>query len=91
MAVAPRCQRNGIGSALIKAGLEACQVKGYGAVVVLGHPTYYPKFGFRPSTEFGFKSEYEVPSEVFMALELKQSSLSEVSGAISYHPSFAAV
>jgi putative acetyltransferase len=91
MAVAPKCQRNGTGSALIKAGLEACRVKGYVAVVVLGHSTYYPKFGFRPSTEFGFKSEYDVPSEVFMALELQQNSLSEVSGVISYHPSFAAV
>lgn len=52
---------------------------------------FYPKFGFQPSTEFGFKSEYEVPREVFMALELKQNSLSEVSGVISYHPSFADV
>jgi putative acetyltransferase len=91
MAVAPKCQRNGTGSALIKAGLEVCKVKGYVAVVVLGHSTYYPKFGFRPSTEFDFKSEYDVPSEVFMALELQQNSLSEVSGVISYHPSFAAV
>ena len=91
MSVTPEYQRNGIGSALDKAGLEACKTEGYEAVVVLGHPSFYPKFGFQPSTEFGFKSEYDVPQEVFMALELRQNSLSEASGVISYHAEFSAV
>jgi len=91
MCVAPECQRSGFGTALVKAGLEASQAMGYEAVVVLGHPDYYPKFGFRPSTEFGFKSEYDVPREAFMALELKQHSLSEASGVVEYHPAFANV
>lgn len=88
VAVLPPCQRKGIGRALIEAGLKACTVKGYEAVVVLGHPAYYPKFGFRASTEFGFNCEYDVPDDAFMALELRQNALAGVSGVICYHPAF---
>jgi putative acetyltransferase len=52
MAVAPEHQRSGIGSALVRAGLEQCRQLGYQAVVVLGHPEYYPRFGFVPSVRF---------------------------------------
>lgn len=48
MAVKPEFQGIGIGSALVKAGLEACRVLGYSHVFVLGHPEFYPKFGFLP-------------------------------------------
>lgn len=61
MAVAPERQRQGIGSALVRAGLDQCGQMGFVAVVVLGHPEYYPRFGFRPSSEFGIDSAYEVP------------------------------
>lgn len=91
MAVVPRCQRTGIGSALVRAGLEACKLNGYEAVVVLGHPAYYPRFGFRPSIEFGFRSEYDVPSDTFMSLELQENSLSGASGIVTYHSAFAEV
>lgn len=91
MAVRPEHQRQGIGSTLVNAGLAACKDKGYKAAVVLGHPSYYPKFGFRPSVEFGIQSEYDVPNEAFMAIELQSNSLSEASGVISYHSAFAAV
>jgi len=53
MAVTPEHQRKGIGSALVRAGVERCKQLGLGAVVVLGHPKYYPRFGFSPSTRFG--------------------------------------
>jgi len=66
MAVAPKHQRKGIGSALVPYGLERCRQLGVGAVVVLGHPEYYPRFGFAPSSRFGIGCEYEVPEEVFM-------------------------
>ena len=47
-----------------------CRQLGFAAVVVLGHPEYYPRFGFSPSVRYGIRSEYDVPDEVFMALEL---------------------
>ena len=91
MAVSSQYQNKGIGSKLVKAGLERCKSLGYDAVVVLGHPNYYPKFGFIPSVEFGIKSEYEVPDEVFMILELVQGVLKNHKGIIKYHEAFNSV
>jgi putative acetyltransferase len=88
MAVAPDHQRQGIGSALVSAGLERCKQLGFGAVVVLGHPEYYPRFGFSPSSRFGIGCEYEVPEEVFMVLELQPGYLRGSSGTIKYHAAF---
>ena len=51
IAVFPEHQRKGIGSALIGSGLEQCRQAGYRIVIVLGHPSYYPRFGFSPAGE----------------------------------------
>lgn len=91
MAVAPEHQRKGIGSALVRAGLEQCEQLGYAAVVVLGHPEYYPRFGFSPSSRFGIYSEYEVPEDVFMAMELQLGALSGKTGRVKYHAAFSNV
>ena len=91
MAVLKKYQNKGIGSKLVKAGLEYCKSLGYDAVVVLGHPNYYPKFGFVPSTKYGIKSEYDVPDEVFMVLELVPGSLKNQKGIIKYHKAFDSV
>ena len=48
---------------------------GHAGVVVLGHPTYYPRFGFRPASRYGMQSDYAVPDDVFMALELHEGSI----------------
>lgn len=88
MAVAPAHQRKGFGSALVQAGLDRCRKLGCSAVVVLGHPPFYPRFGFSPSSRFGINSEYDVPEEVFMAVELEPDALSEVAGKIRYHEAF---
>ena len=88
MAVAPAQQRRGIGSALVRAGLDACRDRNAAGIVVLGHPEYYPRFGFRPSTEFGIRSEYDVPDEVFMVQELVPGSLSDRGGVVRYHAAF---
>ena len=91
MAVAPEHQRKGIGSALVRAGLEQCRHLGFVAVVVVGHTEYYPRFGFSPSSRFGIDTEYEVPEEVFMAVELEPEALSEKTGRVKYHNAFSKV
>jgi len=88
MAVLPEYQRHGVGSLLLNAGLDACQQMDVGAVVVLGHANYYPKFGFLPAVNFGIKSEYDVPSEVFMLKELIKDYLRSHEGTIRYHREF---
>ena len=88
MAVAPAHQRKGIGSGLVTAGLEKCKELGTGAVVVLGHTWFYPRFGFVPSVNYGINSEYDVPPEVFMVLELVPGYLQGVCGTIKFHPAF---
>ncbi len=88
MAVAPAFQRHGIGSLLVRAGLKSCAELGAVGVVVLGHPEYYPRFGFSAASGFGLECEYEVPSEVFMAMELNSGALQGHTGTIRYHPAF---
>lgn len=88
MAVLNKYQNRGIGSKLVKTGLEHCQSLGYDAVVVLGHPDYYPRFGFVPTVKYGIKSEYAVPDEVFMILELVPGCLKDHKGIIKYHEAF---
>jgi len=91
MAVIPKLQKKGIGSQLVKTGIDDCSTQGYDAIVVLGHAEYYPKFGFVPSVKYGIKSEYDVSDEVFMVLELKKGSLKDKTGIIKYHTAFGSV
>jgi putative acetyltransferase len=89
VAVLPDLQRRGIGSALIRAGLEQVRRGGFDGVVVLGHPDYYPRFGFVPASRFGLQCEYDVPSEAFMAVELVPGGLTDCAGRARYHAAFA--
>lgn len=91
MAVAPGYRRRGIGLALVRAGLERCREMGFGAVVVLGHPEYYPRFGFSPASRFALHCEYEVPEEAFMAMELQPGALDGKAGVVKYHAAFGSV
>ncbi len=91
MAVIPEQQREGIGSALVRAGLEQCKQLGFDAVVVLGHPEYYPRFGFLPAARFGIGCEFQAPEEAFMVLELQSGYLYGVSGTVKYHAVFSNV
>ncbi len=88
MSVAPEHQRRGIGSALVRAGLEQCRQMGIAAVVVLGHAKYYPRFGFTSASRFGLDSDYNVPEEVIMAMELQPGTLSGKTGKVKYHAAF---
>ncbi|CAM3726329.1 GNAT family N-acetyltransferase [Mesobacillus thioparans] len=91
MAVKPEYQNSGIGSALVTEGLKKCKSLGYQHVFVLGHPNFYPKFGFQPSKNFGIQAPFPVPDEVFMAIELEYGSLNGLEGKIEYPPAFNAV
>jgi putative acetyltransferase len=75
MAVLPSRQRLGIGSQLVQAGLAECKKIEQLIVVVLGHPEFYTRFGFKPSLTFGIRWEKDIPAEVFMVNELKEGAL----------------
>src|SRR5262245_53935669 len=88
VAVRPGLQKSGIGSALIEEGLKRCGKLGYGAAVLLGHPSYYPRFGFLPAHRFGLRCEFPSPPEAFMALELAPGGLEGAPATVRYHPLF---
>ena len=88
MAVRPAYQRQGIGSALVRAGLEACRRAGHRIVVVLGHAEYYPRFGFTPAGQRGVRAPFEVPDEAFMVLSLVDGGLDDVAGVVQYPAPF---
>ena len=73
--VLPDYQGQGIGSLLIRHGLQACDRLRSKAVVVLGSPKFYPRFGFILAKEKGLSCEYPVPDEAFMVLELQEGAL----------------
>jgi len=90
MSVLPAYQRGGVGSQLVRAGLAACREQGYTAVVVVGHPSFYPRFGFTPAHTYGLHCEFAVPREAFMVAVLDQQVLPQLAGLVRYRPEFAA-
>ena len=91
VAVSPDQQNKGIGAELCRAGLAACLQAGYDLAFVLGHPNYYPRFGFTPSAPLGLRCEFNVPDEAFMVTELVPGALHNKRGTVYYHPLFSGV
>jgi putative acetyltransferase len=91
VAVLPQHQRRGVGSTLVRRGLELCRKRGCEAVVVLGHAEYYPRFGFVPASRYGITSAYDVPDDVFMVAPLGPASLQGLSGRVTYDEAFGSV
>ena len=87
LGVVPSYQRQGIGKALVKVGLERSKQLGIALVVVLGHPSYYPKFGFKKASERELANEYQA-DEAFMAIELTPGILNNYKGLVKYAPEF---
>ena len=88
MAVSPDRQRQGIGTELVVHGLAKSKELGFDSVILLGHKEYYPRFGFVPASRWNIKAPFDCSDAVFMALELKQGSLTDVSGTVEYPPEF---
>lgn len=86
LAVVPELQSQGIGTALTRAGLDACRRAGHAIVIVLGHKHYYPRFGF--SAELAQPLESPFAGDSFMALELVPGALCGVRGRVEYPPAF---
>jgi putative acetyltransferase len=78
----------GIGTALIEEGLKECQRLGHRIVIVVGHPSYYPKFGFTVARGFGINPPFPCPDEAFMALPLTSGALDGISGMVRYPVAF---
>jgi len=89
MAVLPDRQRQGIGSQLVRRGLDILRERGCPFVVVVGHPEYYPRFGFEPASTRGLASQWEdVPDAAFMVLVLDVHAMAGVSGVAKYRDEF---
>ena len=94
LAVLPGLQRRGIGSVLVRDGLQACRQRGHELVIVVGHPSYYPRFGFVPARARGLEVPFAVRDEAFMLCELGGKSASarpHVRGMVQYPAPFLAV
>ena len=87
LSVVPSLQRMGIGGQLIREGHRIAKEMGYTFSVVLGYPDYYPRFGYRPASAFGIRAPFEVPDEVYMALNL-QGTDGKLDGVAIYPPEF---
>lgn len=88
MAVLPELQRQGIGSQLVRAGIEALKQVDCPFIILVGHPTYYPRFGFEPAKQYGIRSEWAVPGDAFMILVLDEQQKDAFSGVAKYRPEF---
>ena len=85
--VLPENQNEGVGSSLIQQGLAECRDAGVDAVVVLGDPEYYSRFGFERASEYGLGNEYGA-DEGFMIKPLREGALDDVNGVVTYQPEF---
>jgi predicted N-acetyltransferase YhbS len=88
VAVLPEYQNQGVGGKLIVAGHRIARELGHDSVILVGHPAYYPRFGYKLASKWGIKAPFDVPDEAFMALELVEGGLTGVSGMIEYAPEF---
>jgi predicted N-acetyltransferase YhbS len=91
VSVLPEFQKQGIGGQLIRAGHQKAKELGFQSVILIGHPEYYPRFGYKTASGWRLKVAMELPSDdVFMAIELTEGGLAGVSGVVVFPPEFGA-
>ncbi len=89
MAVLPSFQRRGIGSRLVDEGLQMLRSRRCPFVIVVGHPEYYPRFGFEPASHHGLSCQWEgVPDEAFMVVNLDADRMQGATGIVRYRDEF---
>ncbi|WP_337100038.1 GNAT family N-acetyltransferase [Paenibacillus sp. YIM B09110] len=89
VAVDPNHQKQGVGKQLIHEALQRGKELGYAIVLLIGHPTYYPKFGFQPARSYGLElKQFEVSDDVFMVCELQENALKRIKGELIYPSAF---
>lgn len=88
VSVLPEFQKKGVGSKLISASHRIALDLGYDAVVLIGHPDYYPRFGYRRADEFGIEFPFEAPADCCLVAELTEGAMAGVSGMVEYPKEF---
>lgn len=88
LSVLPDFQSKGIGGMLLNEAHKRASNAGYGGAVLLGHPTYYPKFGYKKATDFGIRFPFDVPEEYCMVIELSSDGLKKIQGVVHYSKAF---
>jgi len=89
VSVAPEWQGKGAGSALCRAALDRARERAAAFVMLVGHPDYYPRFGFRPAAELGVTCPFEgVPDAAFMIAVLDGAAMQGVRGTGRFDPLF---
>jgi putative acetyltransferase len=91
MAVLPEYQRQGIGTLLVERGNQILKDRGCLFIIVVGHPKYYPRFGFKPASSRGIKCEWDVPDDAFMLVVLDETKMDGVSGFAKYRHEFSSI
>lgn len=89
MAVRPAFQNRGVGSALVRRGLADARERGHHVVIVVGHPHYYPRFGFVPARPRGIRPPFDVPDDAFLVVGLTDGALDGFTGDVQYPPELA--
>jgi predicted N-acetyltransferase YhbS len=84
ISVIPRFQNRKIGTKLIREGLEKARKLGFKSVIVVGHPEYYPRFGFEKASKYGISASFHVPDNALLAISLEKDALKDCRGAVVY-------
>ena len=88
MAVMPKHQRQRVGTKLVRSGVSILQQSDCPFLVVIGHQEFYPRFGFKPASQFGVQCDWDVPDAVFMMMVLAEDELQGVEGKVTFRPEF---
>jgi putative acetyltransferase len=86
MGVLPAYQRQGIGSQLVEDGVDRLRRNGCPFIIVIGHPEFYPRFGFQPAAAYGLTCEWDLPPEAFMVTVLNREVAGSLTGLARRQP-----